>query len=78
VHEPNRAVEVPPTTTASFSGSRLAAGPLALAVGRARIEMESIELRALEEGVAAFEGLRPRGASFIARDLRIQNLRISF
>jgi hypothetical protein len=43
---------------------------------RAHIEVESIELGSLADGVASFSGLRPRGASFTARDLRLHNLRI--
>jgi hypothetical protein len=80
VYEPQRTAESREATEARFSATRLAAGPLELgrAGGRARVEVDSIELGAIEDGVASFVGLRPRGASFTGRDLRVRNLRILF
>lgn len=80
VYEPQRTAESREATEARFSATRLAAGPLELGQvgGRARVEVDSIELGAIEDGVASFVGLRPRGASFIGRDLRIRNLRFLF
>jgi hypothetical protein len=78
VHEPQRTAESLEVTSVRFTGANMAAGPLELgrAGGRPRIELESIELGAIEDGVATFAGLRPRAASFTARDLRVRNLRV--
>jgi len=73
VHEPNRTAAATELTTATVRGSRLAAGPLEL-LG---VEIESIELGALDDGQVTFAGLRPRGASFVGRDLRARNVKIA-
>ncbi|HYU15774.1 MAG TPA: hypothetical protein VEL05_06880, partial [Candidatus Acidoferrum sp.] len=76
-HEPPRAPSVE-LTRVQATGASIAAGPLALgrAHGRPRVEIESIELGQLAESAATFAGLRPRAASFVARDLRLRNVRL--
>lgn len=65
----------PAPTRAELAIERIAAGPFELAVGGARIEVDRVEVAAVD-GEVEFHGLRPRAGRLVARGALLRNLKI--
>ena len=62
-------------TLAQLAIERIAAGPFEVPVGRARVEVERVELDAIE-GEVEFAAFQPRGGRLVARGAVLRNLKI--
>ncbi len=72
-HEPQR--ETAPTR-AQLAIERIAGGPFEMASGRGRVELDRVEVEAVE-GEVELAGVRPRSGRLVARGALLRNLKIA-